>query len=249
MPSTMEIWVADNTGSPVFMVMAEPSSSLVNELCRLVPTLRTMVGVERRVLIGFDREGWSPQLFHDLIQAGFDPLTWRKGETTDLDRDLFTEVAHTDRWGTEHSYAQVADTTVELSYGSGSKATVFAMRQVSRIVAAGKQATEAAGGDGASRQIHVPTSNTALPAAHLLFLASHRWRHENYFRYAKEHLALDAHDSYASVADDPGRMAPNPAKAAVKTKRDAIATRVNALVAVIEARELELASLSRASRC
>lgn len=74
-PATMETWVADHTGAPVFMVMAEPNSSLAGELRRLVPSLRTLVGDERRVLIGFDREGWSPHLFHELIKAGFDPIT------------------------------------------------------------------------------------------------------------------------------------------------------------------------------
>lgn len=93
------------------------------------------------------------------------------------------------------------------------------------------------------------TSNTTLPAAHLLFLASRRWRHENNFRYAKQHFALDAQDSYASVANDVERKGPNPAKATAKAKRDAIATRVYAILAVIEARELEQATPQPGSRC
>jgi len=36
---------------------------------------------------------------------------------------------------------------------------------------------------------------------------------ENYFKYAREHFALDALDSYADQPDDPTRMVPNPAKA------------------------------------
>jgi hypothetical protein len=40
-----------------------------------------------------------------------------------------------------------------------------------------------------------------------------RWRQENYFKYAREHFALDALDSYADTPDDPTRMVPNPAKA------------------------------------
>ena len=46
-----------------------------------------------------------------------------------------------------------------------------------------------------------------------------RWRQENYFRYARMHLALDAHDSYTATLDDPDRMVPNPAK---KTTRDTL---------------------------
>ena len=40
-----------------------------------------------------------------------------------------------------------------------------------------------------------------------------RWRQENYFKYAREHFALDALDSYADHQDDPTRQVPNPAKA------------------------------------
>jgi hypothetical protein len=40
-----------------------------------------------------------------------------------------------------------------------------------------------------------------------------RWRQENYFKYAREHFALDALDSYADHPDDPTRLVPNPAKA------------------------------------
>src|SRR5260370_597625 len=55
-----------------------------------------------------------------------------------------------------------------------------------------------------------------------------RWREENYFRYGRAHFALDALDSYAVTAEDPGRMVPNPAKkaaaAAVKTAKKTLAS-------------------------
>lgn len=239
-PATMETWVADSQGSPVFMVMAEPSSSLVGELRRLTPTLRTMIGDDRRVLIGFDREGWSPALFHDLADAGFDPLTWRKGETANLAEGLFGKQSHTDAWGNTYAYDQVADTMINLEYGPTKSPVVFPMRQISRIVAAGQQIREATGED--TRQIHLLTSNTELPAAQLLHLISARWRHENYFRYARTHFALDAHDSYQSILDDPGRSVPNPLKAKAKQKRDVLAAKTRALAGIVDAQELELAT-------
>lgn len=239
-PATMETWVADSHGSPVLMCMAEPSSSLVGELRRLVPTLRAMIGDDRRVLIGFDREGWSPALFHDLTEAGFDPLTWRKGETANLSKELFGKHSHTDAWGNTYAYEQVADTTVNLEYGPTKNPVVFPMRQISRIVAAGQQVREATGED--TRQIHLLTSNTELPAAQLLHLISARWRHENYFRYARTHFALDAHDSYQGILDDPGRSVPNPAKAKAKAKRDVLAVKTRALAGIVDTQELELAT-------
>jgi hypothetical protein len=45
---------------------------------------------------------------------------------------------------------------------------------------------------------------------------SNRWRQENYFKYAREHFALDALDSYADHPDDLTRLVPNPAKAHAK---------------------------------
>jgi hypothetical protein len=50
-----------------------------SELRRLIPELRTLVGDDRRVLVGFDRGGWSPTLFADVHAAGFDTLTCVKG--------------------------------------------------------------------------------------------------------------------------------------------------------------------------
>ena len=84
-PATVETWVADAAGDPLLVVMAQPGASLAGELRRLIPELRAMVGDNRRVLVGFDRGGWSPTLFADLHAAGFDTLTWRKGAIADLD--------------------------------------------------------------------------------------------------------------------------------------------------------------------
>lgn len=239
-PATMESWVADAEGSPVFMVLAKPSTSLVGELRRLTPKLRDMIGDQRRVLIGFDREGWSPQLFHDLSRAGFDPLTWRKGATEEVSADLFSNVEYVDQFGAKYEYGKVADTTVTLAYGPAGQETCFQMRQISRIVAAGKQVREATGVQ--DRQIHILTTNTALPAAEIVFRMSARWRHENYFRYARQHFALDAHDSYQAVPDDVRRQVPNPLKEKAKQKRDALAAKVRSLAAAADFQELVMAS-------
>jgi lambda repressor-like predicted transcriptional regulator len=49
--ATMETWVTDQDGDPVFMVVAEPSDSLAGELRRLLPELRGIVGQGRRVTV------------------------------------------------------------------------------------------------------------------------------------------------------------------------------------------------------
>ena len=211
-PATMETWVTDRDGDPVFMVVAEPSESLAGELKRLLPDLRAIIGEGRRVTVCFDRGGWSPALFADITEAGFDLLTWRKGPAPDVSAGEFTTITCTDDRGREHEY-DLADTTVALGIHDGPrKGQEVSLRQVSRRVPARH---------GGTRQIHALTSRTDLAAGEVCWRLTSRWREENYFRYARTHFALDALDSHAATPDDPDRKVPNPAKktAAAQVRR------------------------------
>ena len=202
-PATMETWVTDARGDPVFMVIAEPSDSLAGELRRLLPQLRGIVGAGRRVTVCFDRGGWSPALFADILAAGFDLLTWRKGPAPDLPADAFTTITCADDRSREHEY-RLADTTITLTISEGPrKGQAVTLRQVTRHVPAKA---------GATRQIHALTSRDDLQAGEVCWRMSSRWREENYFRYARTRFALDALDSYAAAPDDPDRKVPNPAR-------------------------------------
>jgi hypothetical protein len=139
-PATMETWVTSQDGDPVFMVVAEPSDSLAGELRRLLPALRGIVGQGRQVTVCFDRGGWSPGLFADITEAGFDLLTWRKGPAPDLPADQFTTVTCTDDRGRRHEY-DLADSTAELGISQGPrKGQTVTLRQVTRLVPRGPAA-------------------------------------------------------------------------------------------------------------
>ena len=230
-PATAETWVTDRDGDPVFMVVAEPSESLAGELKRLLPDLRAIIGEGRRVTVCFDRGGWSPALFADITEAGFDLLTWRKGPAPDVSADEFTTITCTDDRGREHAY-DLADATVTLGIHDGPrKGQEVSLRQVTRRVPAKA---------GGTRQIHALTSRTDLTAGEVCWRLTSRWREENYFRYARTHFALDALDSHAATPDDPHRKVPNPAKktAAAQVRRAEI------LAAAAEAqRDASLAAL------
>ena len=201
-PATLETWVTDAAGDPLLVVMAEPGASLAAELRRLIPQLRALVGDQRRVLVGFDRGGWSPTLFADLDAAGFDTLTWRKGAIADIDEALFVEHTHTDDHGRTHTWA-LADTEVDLQITDGPrKGEVFVMRQISLLDAA------------RTRQMHILTTRTDLTPGEIRYRMGSRWRQENHYRYARLHFDFDSHDSYRAGDDDPTRMVPNPAKKA-----------------------------------
>jgi len=207
-PATIETWVSDASGDPVLVVMADPGASLAMELRRLLPDLRRAVGDQRRVLVGFDRGGWSPALFEHMDAEGFDVLTWRKGLAEDIDPTAFADVTYIDETGRSHQW-RVADTTVDLPVGEHDQ--VFTMRQVSLLVANTKTGRGKHGQDS-TRQIHILTTRTDLPVEQVIYRMGSRWRQENYFRYARMHFDLDSHDAYATTDDDPTRMVPNPAK-------------------------------------
>jgi transposase-like protein len=230
-PATMETWVTDSRGDPVFMVIAEPSDSLAAELRRLLPDLRAIVGQGRRVTVCFDRGGWSPALFADITEAGFDVLTWRKGPAPDQPAEAFTAVACTDDRGRAHAY-DLAEATVELGISQGPrKGQTVTLRQVTRLVPAK---------GGGTRQIHALTSRDDLTAGEVCWRLTSRWREENYFRYARTRFALDALDSHAAAPDDPGRMVPNPAK---KTAAARIRAAEHAVAAAETARDAALLQL------
>jgi transposase-like protein len=211
-PATAETWITDGNGDPVWVVMSEPGASLAAEIRRLMPDVRRLVGDDRRVLVGFDRGGWSPALFKDMAAAGFDVLTWRKAPCDDVAAGSFTDRVFTDDTGRVHTY-RLADTTVELETGDGRsdddqhKGGAVTLRQVTKQ-------------DDDGAQAHIVTSRADLDAGEVCYRMASRWREENYFRFARAHFALDAHDTYAAADDDADRMVPNPDK---KTSRAAVA--------------------------
>jgi transposase len=240
-PATVETWVSDASGDPVLVVMADPGASLAMELRRLLPDLRRAVGDHRRILVGFDRGGWSPALFAHMDAQGFDVLTWRKGFAENVDPTLFADTAHTDETGRTHAW-RVADTTVDLPVGEHDE--VFTMRQVTLLVANNKNGRSEHGQDS-TRQIHILTTRTDLPVEQVIYRMGSRWRQENYFRYARMHFDLDSHDAYATTDDDPTRMVPNPAKKKAHQQVLAARARYDRALAATDAALLDAVSPSQ----
>lgn len=202
MPAEEDIWVADATGDGLLVWQAPPGASLVGELRVVVDKVRELLGPGKRPTICFDRGGWSPRLFTDLDGAGFDVLTYRKGVKTPEPDDAFTVRTFTDPAGRVHVY-ELADRPITLTCDAGR--TTLPCRQITRRT-----------GDGHQTQI-VTTRSDADPAP-LAYAMFSRWRQENFFRYMRHRYALDALDAYTTVADDPDRDIPNPAKKAARER-------------------------------
>jgi hypothetical protein len=234
-PGTEETWVTGSAGDPLLVVMAQPSSSLASQIRDLLPKLRDLAG-EAEVTLCFDRGGWSPELFADIIDARFHLLTYRKNEAGKdapaLPAGAFTTAIWTGDDGRSHDY-DLAESAVDLAISEGRhKGRVLSLRQVTRRKP----------GRGGDHQVDILTTRSPddLPAAGVIYRMTSRWREENYFRYGRAHFALDALDSYATTPDDPDRMVPNPAK---KTAATTVKTAKKALARAGAAREEKLAAL------
>src|SRR5712691_4310167 len=196
MPATTDYWVNDTAGEPLFVITAEANAGLVKMLPSILQQVRALLG-QRRVTVVFDRGGYSPKLFQQILAAGFDLLTYRKGRYPRILRRLFRK-RRTRCGGRTLTYA-LADQQVRLLKGK------LRLRQVTRQMETGHQTP-------------ILTSRHDLPAAQVAYRMFERWRQENFFKYLCEEYALDALAEYAVVPDDPTREVPNPVWAVLDAK-------------------------------
>lgn len=188
MPATTDIWVNQQDAQPLFVVTAPANDDLLAMLRRaILPAVRDLVG-ERRVTVVFDREGWSPKFFREIAAQGFDVLTYRKGRYAAWPGEAFQTVTGVVD-GRPVTY-ELAERTVEVLKG-------FAMREIRRLCANGHQTA-------------IVTTRRDLPIEVAAYRMFERWTQENFFRYMRQHFALDALVTYAVEPADPERTVPNP---------------------------------------
>jgi transposase len=196
LPATSDYWVNDTAGDPLFVVTAEANAGLVKMLPGILAQIRPLVG-KRRVTVVFDRGGYSPKLFVEILDAGFDVLTYRKGPYPRIPRQSFQpRLTRVD--GRTFTYV-LADQEVRLLKGK------LRLRQVTRRMDNGHETP-------------ILTSRRDLAAAQVAYRMFERWRQENFLKYLSQEYALDALVEYAEVPDDPQREVPNPVWAALDAK-------------------------------
>ena len=193
MPATTDYWLNDAVGDPLFVVTAHANAGLVTMLRPLLRQVRDLMG-ERRVTIVFDRGGWSPKLFAQLIAEGFDILTYRKGKNLAVPPALFVRREAVIE-GRKVAY-HLNDQTVDFLGGK------LHLRQVTRLTEDGHQTP-------------IITSRTDLPDIEIAWRMFERWRQENFFKYMRQEFLLDALCDYQVEPDDPTRTVPNPARRAM----------------------------------
>lgn len=186
MPAVTDFWVNDARAEPLFWITSPINASLVSMLeGEILPEIRGLVG-ERRVTVVFDRGGWSPDLFRKMVGWGFDVLSYRKGKQEPWPAENFL-VYQGEIDGREVEY-ELGERSVRVEKG-------FWMREIRR--------------KRGEHQTSILTTRQDLSALELAYRMFSRWRQENFFRYMRQHYALDRLLTYGAEPADPERMVPN----------------------------------------
>ena len=189
-----DTWVHDAQGEPLLVVTSEVNAKLTQVLEPILADVRRLVGDQRRMTVIFDRGGFSPKLFARLIASGFDVITYRKGRVSRLAAGRFA-VQRRKIDGAWREYRICDRPRVRVGAlpagGKGKRKRAKAkkrylwMREV-RVLR----------DDG--RQTPILTNRQDLEAVMVAYRIFHRWRQENYFKYAEEEFALDALVEYGA---------------------------------------------------
>jgi DNA-binding CsgD family transcriptional regulator len=193
-PATTDYWGNDQRGDPLFVVTAEANAALTRMLPILLGEVRQLLGPERKTTVVFDRGGWSPKLFRELMGLGFDILTYRKGRTRRIAESRFTR--HKAKLDGRWVQYLLHDHPVRFLKGK------LRLRQITRLIQ--------------GHQTPIITSRWDLRAIVLAYRMFERWRQENFFKYLREEYLIDALADYQVEPDDPNRSVPNPARKAVE---------------------------------
>jgi len=201
-----DYWVNEGDGLPLFVVTAPTNPQLSQVLPDVLAEARRHVG-ERPITAVFDRGGWRPKLFRQLHDDAYHLLTYRVGTFRQYAARRFSRVAgQIDGRKVEYT---LCDTHIRLR-GFGRMRCVAVERP-----------------DG--EQTHILTTHEALPALEVAYRMFGRWRQENFFKYMRDHFALDALVSYETRPDDAQRLVPNPRWRAVSKRRAKVRARLKAL--------------------
>jgi hypothetical protein len=216
-PATTDYWVNDKRGDPLFVVTAEANATLTRMLPTVLGEVRKLLGPKRRATVVFDRGGWSPKLFRELLALGFDILTYRKGRTRKIAETRFT--SHKAKLDGRRVHYLLHEQPVRFLKGK------LRLRQITRLTA--------------GHQTPIVTSRWDLRAVILAYRMFERWQQENFFKYVREEFLIDALADYEIEADDPNRSVPNPARKAIKKELRRMRTQLDKLRASYAATTLD----------
>jgi hypothetical protein len=225
-----DTWVLDAAGRAVVFATGEPSG-LTKTLPPVLAELRTVIGPDAKIMLGFDRGGAYASVFTACRAAGADWITYRRAPLAAVHGlPMTTIITSTDARGVAQRKTLVyADEPVEIDeYGTARQITLFEHGAV---------------------VLQVLTSDTSTCPVALLTTLRARWRIENAFKYASEHHGIDALADYIADIETNTRLIDNPARktanATVKARKNDLAGAERALAQLMCDRTGPIAALNK----
>jgi len=209
--AVMDYWAHDGAGAPLLKICGAMDSSLVRIIREIVAEVRPWIDEQTPLIIVFDREGWSPQLFHEFRHDNVWIITYRKGKKAAYPEREFDQIVHFPKEpGKPEKTYQVRDRRVRIG--------AHFFRSVTVLRADGQQ-TE------------IISTDFKSSTEQILREMFSRWGGENDFKYRRTHGNLDRLGSYQfePVPDEVRVRNPEHTKLDRQVK-DAEARRKNLLV-------------------
>lgn len=224
MPATTDYWINGADLNPLLFITAEANEHLLQMLeDEVLPAARRLVKEGQRLLLVFDRDGWSPERFRRWEKEGVDVMTYRKGRYEPWPAEEFTDVRG-EIFGREVDY-RLAERGVALLPD-------YFVKEVRRLCDSGHQSS-------------VVTTARRLESGETAVRMFSRWGQENYFRYARREFGLDHLPTYAVEEADGAREVRNPARAEVGKQLEEIRREMRAILQRYGVEALAAAESSR----
>lgn len=208
-PGQTDVYIHDATGRALFFVNRPLNDHLSKVLPAVVKEIRA-VAKDEKILLIFDRGGYSGPLFRKLTAEGIDFITYLKGRKA---KRRFPADRFERRWWEAVDPAG-AKKTKRYVYSIYEKGTQVRGAGVIRTLVLQDE-------DG---QIPVLTNCADMPSAKVVHLLKMRWRQENSFKYLSENYGVEQLIQYGADYHEDERLVDNPRRAALKRKIDEVRT-------------------------
>ena len=180
---TTDYWVNDALGQPFFCVNAPVNPGLLEMIRReIVPRLEQDVANQPseaeleanpwlfRFALIFDREGYSPNFFLEMLKKRIVCYTYRKYQREDWDRDEFSK--H------EVKFPDGEIVEMELAERGSLLGRKIWVREIRKLTHSGHQTA-------------LVTTDFLSDAAKIAGSMFSRWSQENFFKYMMQHFGID----------------------------------------------------------
>jgi len=210
-PGQTDVYVHDATGRALFFINRPLNDHLSRVLPKILEEIRS-VAKDQKILLIFDRGGYSGTLFRELDNQGIGFITYLMGRKA---KRRFPSGHFERRWWevTDPAGIQKARRYVYNIYEKGT-----------RVGGAGVLRTLVV--EDEDGQVPVLTNNTNLASAKVVHLLKMRWRQENSFKYLSEHYGVEQLIQYGATYSEDERLVENPAWAKLRKEIGELQTEI-----------------------